>query len=129
MTSGSIKTEDLGPHDYVVWNAHGPARDELPTYPYIPPQVESAGVPACVQGLGARFGIYFGITREVTQYQDAAWIDGELGYRFICACFDRSVYFHNCGRPALGHHGFSASHTPADIEESLNRIESALHTM
>ena len=34
-----------GLHDYVVWNAHGPARDTLPTYPYVPPQVESAGIP------------------------------------------------------------------------------------
>ena len=34
-----------GLHDAVVWNAHGPARDVFPTYPYVPPQVESAGVP------------------------------------------------------------------------------------
>ena len=35
-----------GLHDYVMWNAHGPARDTLPTYPYVPPEVESAGIPA-----------------------------------------------------------------------------------
>jgi len=34
-----------GLHDAVVWNAHGPARAAFPTYPYVPPQVESAGVP------------------------------------------------------------------------------------
>lgn len=89
----------------------------------------SHGVPARVQGLGARFGIYFGVTHAVRNYQDAARIDGELGYRFIRACFDRGVYFHNYGRLALGHHGFSAAHTPADIDETLNRVESALKAM
>lgn len=90
---------------------------------------DSHGVPARVQGLGARFGIYFGVTKEVANYQDAARIDGELGYRFIRACFERGVYFHNYGRLALGHHGFCAAHTPADIEESLDRVEDALRAM
>jgi glutamate-1-semialdehyde 2,1-aminomutase len=90
---------------------------------------DSHGVPARVQGLGARFGIYFGVTQEVRNYQDAARIDGELGYRFIRACFERGVYFHNYGKLALGHHGFSAAHTPADIDETLNRVESALKAM
>lgn len=84
------------------------------------------GVPARAQGLGARFGIYFGITEEVWDYQQAARIDGDLGYRFIRACFDRGLYFHNYGKMALGHHGFSAVHTLADIEETLNRVDDAL---
>jgi len=86
-------------------------------------------VPARVQGLGARFGIYFGVTHEVNAYQDAARIDGELGYRFIRECFDRGVYFHNYGKLALGHHGFSAAHTPADIDETLGRVDDALKAM
>lgn len=86
-------------------------------------------VPACVQGLGARFGIYFGVTGPVRNYQDAARIDGELGYKFVRACFERGLYFHNYGRLALGHHGFSAAHTLADINETLNRVESALQDM
>ncbi len=90
---------------------------------------ETHGVPARVQGLGARFGIYFGVTKEVVNYQDAARINGEMGYRFIRACFERGVYFHNYGRLAIGHHGFSAAHTSADIDETLNRVESALHAM
>ena len=87
------------------------------------------GIPACVQGLGARFGIYFGVIHEVSNYQDAARIDGEMGARFIRACFERGVYFHNYGALALGHHGFSAAHTPEDIDESLNRIEDGLRAM
>lgn len=87
------------------------------------------GVPARVQGLGARFGIYFGVTHPVTAYQDAARMDGELGYRFIRECFERGVYFHNYGKLAIGHHGFSAAHTPADIDETLGRVEDAVKAM
>ncbi len=90
---------------------------------------EAHGVPARVQGLGARFGIYFGVTKEVRCYQDCAKIDNDLAYSFIRACFDRGLYFHNYGKMALGHHGFSAAHSMADIEETLNRVEDALHSM
>ncbi len=90
---------------------------------------DSHSVPARVQGLGARFGIYFGVTSEVTNYQDAARINGDLGYRFIRSCFEQGIYFHNYGRLALGHHGFSAAHKPTDIDETLDRIESAIHTL
>jgi glutamate-1-semialdehyde 2,1-aminomutase len=87
------------------------------------------GVPARVQGLGARFGIYFGVTHEVNAYQDAARIDGDLAVRFIRECFARGVYFHNYGTMALGHHGFSAAHTAADIDETLSRVEDAVKAM
>lgn len=86
-------------------------------------------IPARVQGLGARFGIYFGVAHEVKAYQDAARIDGDLGHRFVRACFERGVYFHNYGKLALGHHGFSAAHTVADIDETLNRVDDALKAM
>ena len=86
-------------------------------------------IPARVQGLGARFGIFFGVTKEVKNYQEAARIDGELGHAFIRACFERGVYFHNYGKMALGHHGFSAAHTAADIAESLGRVEEAVKAM
>ncbi|MCK7505466.1 MAG: hypothetical protein MZV70_16215 [Desulfobacterales bacterium] len=36
------------------------------------------------------------------------------------------VYFHSYSALASGHHGFSAAHSRADIDEALNRIESAL---
>jgi glutamate-1-semialdehyde 2,1-aminomutase len=87
------------------------------------------GVPARVQGLGARFGIYFGVTHAVNAYQDAARIDGDLAVRFIRECFARGVYFHNYGTMALGHHGFSAAHTAADIDETLSRVDDAVKAM
>jgi glutamate-1-semialdehyde 2,1-aminomutase len=90
---------------------------------------ERYGVPARVQGLGARFGIYFGLTTPVTSYQEACRIDGDLGHRFIRGCLERGVYFHNYGRMALGHHGFSASHTAQDIDETLDRVETALRAL
>jgi glutamate-1-semialdehyde 2,1-aminomutase len=90
---------------------------------------EAHGLPARVQGLGARFGILFGVTEQAWDYQAAARQDGELAFRFIAACYERGVYFHNYGRMALGHHGFSASHNLADIDETLNRVEAALKDM
>jgi hypothetical protein len=30
---------------------------------------------------------------------------------------------------ALGHHRFSAAHTPADIDETLSRVEDAVQAM
>ena len=90
---------------------------------------EGAGVPARVQGLGARFGIHFGFTEEVKTYGDTLKHDGRMATAFLRACADRGVYFHSYGRIAAGHHGFSASHTLDDIDEALNRIESALGDM
>jgi len=90
---------------------------------------ERHGVPARVQGLGARFGIYFGLTTPVTCYQEACRIDNDLGHRFIRACLEQGLYFHNYGRMALGHHGFSASHTAQDIDETLDRVETALRAL
>jgi glutamate-1-semialdehyde 2,1-aminomutase len=87
------------------------------------------GVPARVQGLGARFGIFFGITDPVWDYQDAVRMDAELMRRFMCACFDRGVYFHNYGRIAIGHHGLCAAHTAADVDETLERVDAALSDM
>ncbi len=90
---------------------------------------DRAGIPARVQGLGARFGIYFGFTDEVKTFSDTLKHDSNLAANFMRACAGRGVYFHNYGNMALGHHGFSSSHTAIDIEESLNRIEAALKDM
>ena len=90
---------------------------------------DRAGVPARVQGLGARFGIHFGFTEEVKTYADTLKHDGKTSADFLRATARRGVYFHSYGRIAAGHHGFSASHTIEDINEALNRIESALGDM
>ena len=90
---------------------------------------DRAGVPARVQGLGARFGIFFGFTDPVERFDDTLKRDRETGTRFIRACAGSGVYFHDYGDLVAGHHGVSASHSLADIDEALDRIESAVAAM
>ena len=72
---------------------------------------DRAGVPARVQGMGARFGIYFGITHPVRTWSDALDHDHELNRRFAAGCFERGVYFHGYTRQGPpGHAGFSLAH-------------------
>jgi glutamate-1-semialdehyde 2,1-aminomutase len=84
------------------------------------------GVRCRVQGLGARFGLYFGLDpeTEVWQYREVAGHDAATLKRFARACVARGLYFHTYD-VALGHHGFSAAHSPADVEWALDRIEDA----
>ena len=84
------------------------------------------GIRCRVQGLGARFGLYFGLDpdEEVRVYQDVVGHDASLLRGFARACFEHGVYFHTYDL-ALGHHGFSAAHGPAEIDEALNRIDAA----
>jgi glutamate-1-semialdehyde 2,1-aminomutase len=88
-----------------------------------------AEIPARVQGLGARFGIFFGFTEEVRHFSDTLKHDGAMAGEFLRECTKKGVYFHSYGKLAGGHHGFSASHTLEDIDEALNRIERALREM
>ena len=85
-----------------------------------------AGIPARVQGLGGRFGMFFGSTDPVERFDDTLDRDVEMRSRFVRAAADKGVYFHDYGSLVAGHHGVSASHTLADIDEALNRVESAL---
>ena len=85
-----------------------------------------AEIPARLQGVGARFGLFFGFTDEVQSFADTLKHDGDLATRFLRLCAGKGVYFHSYGALASGHHGFSAAHSHEDIDEALNRIESAL---
>ncbi|MBZ5563206.1 MAG: aspartate aminotransferase family protein [Acidobacteriia bacterium] len=82
------------------------------------------GVPGIVQGIGARFGLYLGVTEPVTNYRQAVRTDREMEIRFLRGCLDRGLYFHDYGRTM--HHGFSSQHSLSDIGEALNIIEDAL---
>jgi glutamate-1-semialdehyde 2,1-aminomutase len=87
---------------------------------------ERAGVPARVQGKGARFGIYFGRTEPVRTWSDAMNHDHELNRRFTVGCVERGVYIHGYTRQGPpGHAGFSLAHTPEDLAEALNVMEAA----
>src|SRR5207248_2000159 len=61
-------------------------------------------VTAHVQGLGARFGIYFGVSAPVRNYRDAVRHQRERMLRFIALAIQGGVYFHDYGGAAC-HHG------------------------
>lgn len=83
------------------------------------------GVTARVQGLGARFGIYFGVDEPVRNYRDAVKHQRQTMLRFIKAAIDNGVYFHDYGGAAC-HHGFCAAMTLADVGEALRRLDRAV---
>jgi glutamate-1-semialdehyde 2,1-aminomutase len=79
------------------------------------------GVRAWVQGVGARFGLLFGLDEEPRNYRDVARQDLEMMRRFHLACLERGVYLHYVSP----HHGYSSAHTLADVEETLNVMDDA----
>ncbi len=80
------------------------------------------------EGLGARFGIYFGLTGPVRNYRDAVRHQREQMLRFIAAAARQGVYFHDYGGAAC-HHGFCAAMTAADTEDVLNRLDDAVREL
>jgi glutamate-1-semialdehyde 2,1-aminomutase len=73
------------------------------------------GLPVWVQGVGARFGLLFGLDAEPRDYRQAARRDAGLEGRFVQGCLARGVYLH----PGSPHHGFSSAHTEADVDRVL----------
>jgi glutamate-1-semialdehyde 2,1-aminomutase len=85
-------------------------------------------IQARVQGLGARFGIYFGTSGPVRDYRDAVQHQRDQMLRFVKAAIANGVYFHDYGGAAC-HHGFCAAMQRADVEEALDRLENAVRQM
>ncbi|MER3439631.1 MAG: aspartate aminotransferase family protein, partial [Chloroflexota bacterium] len=82
------------------------------------------GLPVRVQGMGARFGLYFGRREPVRTWSDALNHDHELNRRFVLGCLERGVYFHAYTRQGPpGHAGFSLAHTAEDFAETLTVVE------
>ena len=91
---------------------------------------DRGGVPARVQGRGARFGIYFGRTEPVTTWSDAVGHDHDLNRRFTSGMLDRGVYLHaytKAGPP--GHAGFSTAHTAEHFDAVLAAAEDVVHSI
>lgn len=86
------------------------------------------GVNGRVHGLGARFGIYFGLDAPPRDYRDAVKHQRDQMLRFIAAAIRQGVYFHDYGGAAC-HHGFCAAMTKADTDEALGRLENAVNQM
>ncbi len=83
--------------------------------------IEQSGVPARLQYVGPRFGIYFGVSDKVQNYRQAAMQNSEMLHAFVAGCIRRGVYFH-----VAAHHGFSAAHTETDLSLALEAIAGAL---
>ncbi|MFO0878708.1 MAG: aspartate aminotransferase family protein [Gemmataceae bacterium] len=86
------------------------------------------GVVAHVQGLGARFGIYFGVPGQIQSYRDAVKHQRQSMLQFIASAIRQGVYFHDYGGGAC-HHGFCAAMTQADAHEALSRLNRAIHDL
>lgn len=86
---------------------------------------ERHGIAGRVQGLGARFGIYFGVAGPVRSYRDAVLHQRDQMLRFIASAIRHGVYFHDYGGAAC-HHGFCAAMTKADVDEALTRLDDAV---
>jgi glutamate-1-semialdehyde 2,1-aminomutase len=86
------------------------------------------GIAGRVEGLGARFGIYFGLAGPPRDYRDAVRHQRERMLRFVAAAIRHGVYFHDYGGAAC-HHGFCAAMTLADADEALRRLEGAVAEM
>jgi glutamate-1-semialdehyde 2,1-aminomutase len=97
-------------------------------YPGLQEVFQRHNVAATVQGLGARFGIYFGVRGEVRSYRDAVRHQREQMLRFVAAAVQNGVYFHDYGGAAC-HHGFCAAMTMPDVEEALRRLDAAVRSL
>lgn len=86
------------------------------------------GVPGRVQGLGARFGVYFGLDKPPQTYRDVVRHDRALMLRFVAAAIAEGVYFHDYGGASC-HHGFCAATTQADVDEALARLDRAVRRL
>jgi glutamate-1-semialdehyde 2,1-aminomutase len=89
---------------------------------------EEHGLPGQVLGIGARFGIYFGVDGPPQSYRDSLQHDHDLMLKFIAAAIAHGVYFHDYGGAAC-HHGFCAAMSMADVDAALNRLDSAVSSL
>ena len=83
--------------------------------------MERRGIKAWVQGVGARFGLLFGLDEAPLNYRDVARQDMDVMRRFHLACLQRGVYLHYVSP----HHGYTSAHTAVDVEETLNVMDDA----
>jgi glutamate-1-semialdehyde 2,1-aminomutase len=89
---------------------------------------EQHDVPGRAIGLGARFGIYFGMHDQPQSYRDTLAHSRELMLRFIAAAIEHGVYFHDYGGGAC-HHGFCAAMTAIDVDRALDRLDAAVRAL
>jgi glutamate-1-semialdehyde 2,1-aminomutase len=89
-------------------------------YPELQRIFDRLDLPVILQEKGARFSLLFGLAAPPVRYRDLLPHDTALATRFYGLALEEGVYFN-----ASWHHGFSAMHTRADLDEALERIERA----
>lgn len=81
-----------------------------------------------VRGLGARFGIYFGVENSEDDFdfrKVAAAEDKSTYKKFVTECVKNGLWFHDTAGPVSpAHYGFTVAHTDADIDDALGRLDS-----
>lgn len=83
-------------------------------------------IKAVVQGLGARFGIFFGMEETpITKFREVVKrFDPAMDKRFIRLGFERGLYFRDPGKRIVPiHHGITSAHDESVLDEALNRID------
>jgi glutamate-1-semialdehyde 2,1-aminomutase len=90
--------------------------------------IARVGVPVQAPRHGARFGLLMGLEREPVNYGDALAHQKDLMLAFVRESAARGVYFHDYGGGPC-HHGFSAAHTEADLDQVLDVVEEALQSI
>lgn len=87
---------------------------------------EQSGFPALAHGLGARFGLLFGLAaaREPHAFTDVMHQDWNLAHRFFTEMLHEGVYFNHAW-----HHGISIAHSEEDLDAVLNAAKTAVRTI
>ena len=80
----------------------------------------AAGLPVLIQEYGPRFSLLFGVSGTPRTYQDVARADRDSEGRFYREALSEGVYLHHGW-----HHGISAVHTDAELDEGLTRLARA----
>jgi glutamate-1-semialdehyde 2,1-aminomutase len=92
--------------------------------------LRDAGLQATVQNLGARFGIYFGISEPVRDFEAAARSNVALSHALVREALARGLYFADFpGRKVPMHYGIGAAHSDADIDTALEALGAAAHAI
>lgn len=91
------------------------------------------GLPGHVRGLGARWSIYFGVEDPEDDYDFRAvarTFDRDLDRRFVRAALDVGLWFHDTSTAVTpAHRALMTAHTPADIDETLEKIDGIFATL
>ena len=82
--------------------------------------LHDAGLAVRVQRYGPRFSLLFGIGAEPRRYRDIATADRATERRFYGYALEEGVYLHYGW-----HHGISAAHSDADLDDALERLQRA----